>query len=81
MRLDIKMSEKIEYRLIDGEPVANMDCYYHHTERCTLRGNGTYLSRCIPSLNSPCIPGIRLQRDHFEKILEDLSGGAETGSN
>lgn len=66
------MTEQINYNIIDGEPVANRDCYYHHTERCTLISKGTYLTPCIPSSHSTCIPGLRLQRDQFKKTLEEL---------
>jgi hypothetical protein len=69
------MTEQINYNLIDGEPVANRDCYYHHTERCTLISKGTYLKPCIPSSHTTCIPGLRLQRDHFKKTLEDFAEG------
>jgi hypothetical protein len=69
------MTERINYNLIDGEPVANRDCYYHHTERCTLISKGTYLTSCIPSSHSTCIPGLRLQRDRFKKTLEEFAEG------
>jgi hypothetical protein len=70
------MTEQINYNLIDGEPVANRDCCYHHTERCTLISTGgTYLTPCIPSSHSSCIPGIRHQRDRFKKTLEDFAEG------
>ena len=66
------MSKKCNYNLFQGEPVGNRDCDYHHNERCTLISNGTYLTPCIPSSNSACIPGIRIQRDHFRSVLEGI---------
>jgi len=67
------MSDKITYDLIDGEPVACSDCYYHHNERCTLISNGTYLTPCIPSSHSTCVPGLRVQRDNFKEKLAGMN--------
>lgn len=66
-------SEKIVYNLLDGEPVANSDCFYHRAEKCTLISQGTYLEPCIPSCHSVCIPGLRMQRDYFKKIIENFA--------
>jgi len=65
------MSLKITYNLFEGEPVGNEDCYYHNNERCTFIGKGSYLTPCLPSHHSACLPGIRIQRDNFKKTLED----------
>ena len=65
------MTDKINPRIVDGEPVGNRDCYYHHNERCTFIGCGAYLTPCIPSSNSTCIPGLRQQRNQALQERDD----------
>ena len=64
------MTQKINYRKLDnGEPVCNLDCEYYCNSKCLIRGHGIYLSHADPTFDTPCIPGLREQRDLVTRAL------------
>ena len=61
---------KIKPKMVDGEPVGNIECDFHNNGRCTSRCGGVYMTNCMPQYDTPCIPGLRKQRDELEAKLE-----------
>lgn len=66
---------KPTYNLVDGEPVCSSDCEFYSRDKCTIRGHGIYLTTVIPTFSSPCIPGLREQRDQYKAENERLEKG------
>lgn len=65
------MSNEIKPRIVDGEPACSRDCpEYGANDHCMSRSPGCYLRKVHPCYNTPCIPGLRQQRDEAQVALE-----------
>jgi len=62
------MNDKINPRIVDGEPVCNSECYrYHDNPPCWVN--------TVHSRHAICIPGLRQQRDEaLEQVKLEIKG-------
>ena len=56
--------EEIKPKMINGEPVCHGDCpQMGANNQCLSRSLGCYLTKVSPNYYTPCVPGLRQQRD------------------